>query len=339
MNVASLLDRFPLPPRPRRPVRLGIIGCGAIAAGAHIPAIRVLRKAGWPVEVTAVCDLDRSRAAALANTTGGAAVFTDAAAATGSGLFEGVAILTPPEVCPALCALAIQAGQCVLVEKPVAADAASIRQLDAMAQRAGVQVQVAYNRRHQPLLEPFLREVENCGARHVVARFWRSARSEPRFYSDTVIHMIDLLNYSFGPVLATDVRTWPPLAPGAIPSGARVDFRTAAGPTIELDVRPAAGFCVEAIDVVGTNRTVHLAYQHKPQDFDAFELCTFAAGQRNVLFRHGCAQCSDAAMILLQGFVNQMARFCRLICGDDERPSCTLADAAAARDLSSSIGL
>lgn len=338
MDVAGLIERFGLPPRPSRPVTLGVIGCGAIATSAHVPALNILRQAGWPVEVTAVCDIERSRAEALAAAAGCARVFTGAADALASGLFHATLILTPPAACPELCEAAIQAGHHAMVEKPVAADAVTIKRLAEAADRAAVRVQVAYNRRHQPLLAPFLHEVERASPQHVIARFWRVARSEPLFYSDTAIHMVDLLNRCFGPLLVTDVRTWPPQSPGAIPSGARVDFRSAAGPTIEMDVRPAAGLLAESVEVIGARRTVRIAYQHKPQDFDAFEVHMCDNGRRRSLFSRCCNDASDPAMVFLQGFVHQLGRFCR-VAAEGERPACTLADAAAARGLCERIGL
>ena len=42
-------------------VRVGIIGCGGIANGKHLPAIKKLAAKGW-LEIVAFCDLIGERA-------------------------------------------------------------------------------------------------------------------------------------------------------------------------------------------------------------------------------------------------------------------------------------
>lgn len=42
-------------------VRVGIIGCGGIANGKHLPAIKKLAAKGW-LEIVAFCDLIEERA-------------------------------------------------------------------------------------------------------------------------------------------------------------------------------------------------------------------------------------------------------------------------------------
>ena len=111
-------------------LRLGIVGCGAVAAIHHLPAAL-----GNPeVEVAVLVDRDCARAEELARKAGGAAVATLIDEAYQS---IDAAIVTVPNAvhAPVACAL-LERGVHVLVEKPMATSAAECDAMIAAAAAA-----------------------------------------------------------------------------------------------------------------------------------------------------------------------------------------------------------
>lgn len=119
-------------PRSNSPLRLGIIGTGAVAE-LHLGAITT----SDAVRLVAVCDIDLERASAVADRYG-ARAWREYSAMLAEEDLDGVIITSPHSLHVAMATAAAAAGVAVLVEKPLAttlADADAI--IDACA-RAGV---------------------------------------------------------------------------------------------------------------------------------------------------------------------------------------------------------
>lgn len=128
------------------PVRLGVIGTGAISQSVHLPSIR---RAG--LDLAMVCDLSPSRAAQVGRELGVAAT-TDPAEVIASDAVDAVLVATPGSHAR-LAADAIRAGKHVLAEKPVALTVAEVDELRSLADEHGVVVQVRYMKMYDPLTE------------------------------------------------------------------------------------------------------------------------------------------------------------------------------------------
>lgn len=110
------------------PLRLGIAGCGRVAARGYAPAASGL--AG--VEIAAVADPDRGRAEAVAARAGGAAAFATAEELLAAGGVDALAVCAPAERHAEIAALAAGAGLPSLVEKPPAPDLEGARRVAAL---------------------------------------------------------------------------------------------------------------------------------------------------------------------------------------------------------------
>ena len=73
------------------PVRLAVVGAGAIAQLAHLPVLSKIRGA----QLVALCDNDAEKARALADRFGIPDVFTDLEELLESDQLDGVVIATP----------------------------------------------------------------------------------------------------------------------------------------------------------------------------------------------------------------------------------------------------
>lgn len=96
-------------------MRIGLIGAGAVA-NFHVTAAQATNRA----DITAVCDIDSSRAARVAAKAPGARVFTDYREMYASGAVDAVVVNTPHALHLPMVSDAAAAGLHVLVEKPMA---------------------------------------------------------------------------------------------------------------------------------------------------------------------------------------------------------------------------
>ena len=128
------------------PVRIGVIGCGGIFRGAHVPYLE------WRTArctVAAVTDLKRENAEAEAERFG-AEVADDWPALLARDDLDAVIIATHPRPHCEIAVAAAKAGKHILLEKPMCCSVAEADAMIAAADEAGVQLQVAYIMRFRP---------------------------------------------------------------------------------------------------------------------------------------------------------------------------------------------
>lgn len=125
-------------------MRIGLIGAGAVAP-LHTRAAGLLPG----VEMTAVCDLQEAAATAIAEPIG-AQVFTDYRDLLASGTTDAVIVNTPNSLHCQMSVAAADAGQHVLVEKPMAVTLEDCDAMSVAAQRAGVVLRVGHIQHFMP---------------------------------------------------------------------------------------------------------------------------------------------------------------------------------------------
>ena len=99
-------------------VRIGIIGCGGIANGKHMPALSKIPE----VELVAFCDIIPERAQKAAQEYGieGAKVYTEYQELLKDDSIQVVHVLTPNNMHSPITVAALKAGKDVMCEKPMA---------------------------------------------------------------------------------------------------------------------------------------------------------------------------------------------------------------------------
>ncbi len=133
---------------PRRPRAVGIVGAGAIARSAHLPAYR-----DWGLPVVAVASRTRADAEALAADFGIGTVHDTVDALLADPHVEVVDLATGPSGRVELIAAAVAAGKHVLAQKPLVSDPADLpRLLEVLedARARGIRVAVNQNARWAP---------------------------------------------------------------------------------------------------------------------------------------------------------------------------------------------
>lgn len=134
--------RWRIEPGAGRDLRIGIIGCGGIVSGAHLPAYRA---AG--LEVVAVFDLDREKARAVAADFDIPAIAASAEELAGRDDVDIVDIAVLPWIQPEIVPIVAAAGKHMLCQKPLAMDYATGVQEVETAEAAGVQLAVNHQMR------------------------------------------------------------------------------------------------------------------------------------------------------------------------------------------------
>ncbi len=128
------------------PLRVGIIGGGAIVQVAHLPILKKLKT----VEVRAICDTDRLKARALANRFGIKDAFDDIEDLLRFEELDALVICTPNHLHESHVLAALSADLHVLVEKPLASNAAGAQRIVKAAERRSKTVMVGMNHRYRP---------------------------------------------------------------------------------------------------------------------------------------------------------------------------------------------
>ena len=128
-------------------VRVGIIGCGGIANGKHMPALSKLKN----VKMVAFCDIIEKKALAAREKFGtpDCAVYTDYKKLLEDKSIDVVHVLTPNRSDSFISVDALEAGKHVMCEKPMAINAAEAQKMLDAAKRTGKKLTIGYQSRHR----------------------------------------------------------------------------------------------------------------------------------------------------------------------------------------------
>jgi predicted dehydrogenase len=126
-----------------RKLRVGIVGAGGIAYGAHAD--------GWmshpDCEIVAVCDVDRGRAEKLAEKAKAKRVSADYRDLVTLDEVEAVDICTPNMFHTPVAVAALEAGKHVVCEKPLAVSVADVLRVGRLADEKGLKLMTAQHMR------------------------------------------------------------------------------------------------------------------------------------------------------------------------------------------------
>lgn len=185
-------------------LRLGIIGAGALSSRRIYPCLHYL-----PVQLAAVCDLDREKAEKNARKFGGQAVYTDHRQMLREAALDGVIVCVGPEAHHRLAIEVMEAGLPVYTEKPPAVTAAAARSVLETSQSNRQICMTGFKKRFAPAYQkarqaiqsaefgpPSLLSIDYCSG------YYSNEPDNPRrqFLLDFCVHIIDLSRFLFGEV-------------------------------------------------------------------------------------------------------------------------------------------
>ena len=139
-------------------IRVGIIGCGGIANGKHMPSLKKLPN----VEMVAFCDLivERAEAAKAKYGTPDAAVYTDYKELLADKTIDVVHVCTPNRSHSFITVDALDAGKHVMCEKPMAINSAEARKMLDAQKRSGKKLTIGYQSRQAAGAQYLKKEAE-----------------------------------------------------------------------------------------------------------------------------------------------------------------------------------
>ncbi len=273
------------------PLKLGILGCGAISQFAHVPAVLRSKR----VELVALCDAAEDlvdQVAAVANVK---KTYTDYDAMLADARVDAIVIAAPDPFHVPLANRAMRAGKHVLVEKPLGETSSQCLELIEVQKQTGMKVQVGSMKRHDPgmvFAKRFLKEkaglVFSVGAVYRDSIFradMQESTLDPLRVSERIVkpqndpkaerehynlftqgvHLVDNVRYLAGEVLAITAQvshhngnwSWHGLLEFA--EGGRGHF--------ELTCKSCGDWC-ERYEVLGDNGSVQievpLPFYHRP---------------------------------------------------------------------------
>ena len=128
-----------------RKLHIGIIGCGGIANGKHMPSLKKIDT----VEMVAFCDIVKERAEKAAKEYGtpDARVYTDYKELLKEKDIDVVHVLTPNKQHSFITVDALEAGKHVMCEKPMAINSAEAKKMLDAAKRTGKKLTIGYQSR------------------------------------------------------------------------------------------------------------------------------------------------------------------------------------------------
>lgn len=128
-------------------LKVGIVGCGGIATGKHLPSIKETGLA----EVVAFCDIDRGRAVDAAADYGvpNARIYTAYAELLNEQL-DAVYVCTPNRTHCEITVAALRSGKHVMCEKPMAIRYAEAQKMCEAARQTGKLLTIGYQNRFRP---------------------------------------------------------------------------------------------------------------------------------------------------------------------------------------------
>lgn len=128
-----------------RIVKIGIIGCGGIANGKHMPSLKKIKN----VQMVAFCDIIEERAVKAAEEYGveGAKVYTDYKELLKDRDIEVVHVCTPNRSHAFISIDAMGAGKHVMCEKPMAKTYKEAKEMLDASERTGMKLTIGYQSR------------------------------------------------------------------------------------------------------------------------------------------------------------------------------------------------
>jgi predicted dehydrogenase len=255
-----------------KPVRIGLVGAGAIMRLSHAPTI--LRSPD--AKLAAVFDVDAPRAEAIAKDFGAARHTTNLKALVEGDDIDAVIVATPNVHHPEAVLAAAAAGKHVLCEKPLAIDVASAKKMVEACAAGNLVLQVGFNQRFwaQVQIAKSLIDSGLIGEVHafrsVYSERWNVYPATTRYrydlkasggatIIDLTIHRIDLIRYLLGDFASICAELAHSVVPDKVDDNVWLLARMKSGARGCLSsdrYSPAIG---DGTDIYGSEGTIHIA--------------------------------------------------------------------------------
>ena len=293
----------------RAPLRLGLVGAGAISQ-SYVQALRGSETA----RIAAVADVRPQAAKALAESIGCEAY--DSHEKLSDAGIDAVIVCTPPDTHPDICNRFFARGTSVLCEKPLAIESSNAAKMIEAATAAGVVFTMASKFRYVDdvirakslVASGVLGEIvlfENAFTSRVdMSRRWNSdpAVAGGGVLIDNGTHSVDIVRYFLGPIEAVSAVEGKRIQGLAVEDTARLFVRTKSGVLGGIDLSWSLNKDLESyIDIYGSSGTIRVGLKEsKYRPLSSHDWIVFGKGYDKV-----------------QAFRRQVENFCQAIRGEE----------------------
>ncbi|WP_309397065.1 Gfo/Idh/MocA family protein [Cerasicoccus maritimus] len=234
--------------------KIGLIGGGAHSRANHLPSLqRYVSEHPRVIELSAFCDINPEVAQNTAAEYGFARSYTSIDDMLANEALDGVIAITPVKFTKAIATQIIEADIPLVIEKPPGVDVPEAQEICDLVAAKNARVMVSVNRRFDPALVAAKEWMARRKVEFFRATMFRKDRTEPQFFSETGLHVVDAMRWFAGDIADYQVTTRD--VNGVI--WYRVDIQFANGVAGLLEVYPTAGMRDEAYEFFGDRFRVH----------------------------------------------------------------------------------
>jgi predicted dehydrogenase len=246
-----------------------MVGCGAFARLCHGPAQRGYRAASPDAELAACCDADPQRAREYAADFGFARSYSDCLEMLSAEGPDAVVMAVPPAATCAAARPVLERGFPLLLEKPPGLTTAELEGLVAAAGKGGGGAQVAFNRRHMPVVRRALdilgRAFPPESVELIDYEMIRHERWDPDF-STTAVHALDAaLVLARSPFRSAEIRYEVRRSGGREATDVTLEAQCACGARVLLRIRPVSAENTETATIHAGDQSLVLRIPISPQ--------------------------------------------------------------------------
>ncbi len=234
-----------------RELRIGIIGAGRLSSSRIYPCLHTL-----PVQLAAVCDLDRQKAVLNAQKFCGQAVYTDPEVMLAEADLDAVIVCVGPEWHSRLAIQVMEAGLPVYTEKPPAIHSADAYSMLETSRRLDKMCMTGFKKRFAPAYRKARAAIKDgeFGAPSLLSidyacgPTYANDPNDPRsqFLLDFCVHILDLSRYLFEDVAEVYARTQ-----GETTYAVNLLFRNGALGVIALSAQRDWNVSTEKVELTG----------------------------------------------------------------------------------------
>jgi predicted dehydrogenase len=246
-----------------------MVGCGWFARQCHGPALRRYAVAHKDAKLAACCDADAGRALEYREAFGFERHYSGIPAMLASEKPDAVILAVPPGKACRAAGLLLRRRLPLLLEKPPGMSSAELERLIAAAVKGGARVQVAFNRRHMPVMRR-AREILDSDFRpgspgRIDYTMLRFDRWDPDF-STTAIHALDAALFLAGSPFGTaEIRYQSQSLGDREATGFVVRAECVSGARVTVNIQPVAGLNAEFAVIHAVGRTLEVTIPLSPQ--------------------------------------------------------------------------
>lgn len=186
----------------KKEIKVGIIGCGAVAQVIHLPILKKMHN----IVIEAICDIDRRKLNIIKEKYNVQKIYSDIHKFFAENEFDAVMILTPTNTHKEIAELSSHYCKNLFVEKPVARTYKETEELRKILEKNNANLMVGFNTRFRPdaMLLKTLVEANEFGKPYLIRTGWFKPRSSAQSWfvnkayagggvlMDLAINIIDL---------------------------------------------------------------------------------------------------------------------------------------------------